>query len=148
VLGEFLYQLLDRDTRLLEPGYFGRNLAQAGSTVSFQAANLSDRYFWLRNFAAVVTPGAAQLPLAVSVQVVDAIRFPGVNWVVFQQDFTRPPPAAATAVAAHAKLDAMVPPGSLLNVQAIFNAGVAVNAVNAWFSGFIIPRGNLTPAVL
>jgi len=148
VIGEHFYNLLARDTPLLEPLFFARIPAAAAAAaivVSFNIPN--DKVLLLRGCAVFMLPGAAQFPLRVDMSLTSTQLFSLANAVVWAKSFTTPPPAAATGVSDTWSGEVLAPPGVGVQVTATFNAGVANNAMSATVFGFLLPRGNLTAAI-
>lgn len=148
MIGDFLYSLLPRDQALLEPFWVQRLVAQAAANLISNIILPNDRILVLTNIAGALAPGAAQIARSISIQIVDSVRFSSANAIVLQQDFFRPAPGAAQTVGFTWSGRVMLPPGATLQANAQFDAGVAVNTLNVSFAGQIIPRGNLTVAVL
>jgi len=140
VIGDFLYALTARDQQaaLLEPVIAARlsTLALASFSVAFQVP--SGRAMLLKSFVMRATATGGQTINTVQFRVTRLDQSANIA----ANAFLAAPPVDWFLQTANMN-DIILMPLDILEAQATFSAGVAVNTISLDLNGLLIPRGSL-----
>lgn len=148
---DLLYRLSDRDAALPLWGFISKTvLAQAANTSvittaeAFRAFIPEGHLLFVTEVGCSALPGLGQAAFSVNAIVVDNPGPSQQNILVMDPEtFWRvaPPANAAVSGARHVDFVATADEYGLI-ASGFFDAGVQVNSVRLFFSGYVMPRGN------
>lgn len=154
MLGEFLYQLSAKDTKgtMIELVKRVGSYAVAGTGLAITWQVPADRVWLIKSATINAQPGAAQFSIRSSMLIGEYVSenaVPGGQAVAVGRSnegnaLRLAGLAAASQVYYEFDMDdLLVPAGSAIGLQAVFDAGAAINTMYGGITGISIPRGNI-----
>lgn len=155
---DYLYTLTARDQQVTPielVDWYSAIVSSATTTVSLGSVAgatyvvPASRVLVLTNWVVESTPGAATTLQLASLEI--SSRFSGTEGTHFPLNstpadrlvFSNPTAGSFTGASGKTMNPVIVPGGGTVGLECVFNSGAAANAIQLFFKGILIPRGNI-----